>query len=283
MQVEKVDNITYRDFVKHFYTPGIPVIFKNASKAWKARGIFNPSFFREKFADRKTNVLQQSYTMNQLLDKIETSSPDDPAPYPIKFDIESTLPELKEYLTPLGLGYARPNWFQSKLFPKSVIGSSTELFLGSAGGQLTTLHIDYYHTNAWITQLYGDKRFHLFPRGQDEFLYPKPGNPFESQVNIFAPDYEKFPKYKNATLITVTVEENETIFVPAGIWHTASCLSPSISVIFDQINARNYADYVTDVWHEKKRTNFFKAAAVLAYLKTAKGLLLLGDMLHLNP
>jgi hypothetical protein len=283
MQVEKVDNITYREFLKRFYIPGIPVVFRNASKAWKARGLFKPAFLRERFADRKTTVAGNAYSMGELLDKIEKSTPENPAPYPIKFDIDSQLPELKEYIKPLGLGYARPNWFQSRLFPSVVIGSSTELFLGSPGGKLTTLHIDYYHTNAWVTQLHGNKNFHLFPRGQDDYLYPKPENGFESQVNIFEPNYDKFPKYRKATPITVTVEENETIFVPAGIWHTASCLSASISVIFDQINARNFSQYVKDVWQEKKRTNYARAVAILAYLQTIKTVLLLGDFLKLNP
>src|SRR5579872_5961372 len=155
MQVEKVDNISYRDFIEQFYIPGKPVIFKNASKAWKARGLFTPSFFRQRFADRETIVEDKPWKMSELLDKIEHSSAEDPAPYPIKFDVDTQIPELKEYLTPLGLNYAKPNWFQSKLFPSIVIGSNTELFLGSPGGKLTTLHIDYYHTNAWVTQLYG--------------------------------------------------------------------------------------------------------------------------------
>jgi hypothetical protein len=81
----------------------------------------------------------------------------------------------------------------------------------------------------------------------------------------------------------VTVEENETIFVPAGIWHTASCITPSISVIFDQINSRNFASYAKDVWQEKKKANKLKALAILTYLQTVKGLLIIGDKLKLNP
>jgi histone arginine demethylase JMJD6 len=282
MQVQKVDDISYREFQNEFYKPGIPVVFRNASKAWKARGLFKPDFFRERFAARQTTVLEKTWSMGELLDKIEHSSPEDPAPYPIKFDINSQLPEINEFIKPLGLKYAKPNWFLSKLFPSVVIGSSTELFLGGPGGKLTTLHIDYYHTNAWVTQLYGDKNFYVFPRGQDEFLYPKPENPFESQVNIFEPDYDRYPKYRNATPITVKVEENETIFVPGGIWHTASCLTPSISVIFDQINGSNFTQYMKDVWEEKKKTNRLKAFAVLAYLQSIKALLVLGDALHLT-
>lgn len=253
MDVQKVGDITYKEFMQEFYKPGIPVVFKNASKVWKANGLFTPDYFRQNFAERKTVVKEKEYTMGELLGFIENSSSEQPAPYPIKFDIPSTIPELLPLISPLGMRYAVPNWFQSKMFPSVVIGSQTELFLGSPGGKFPVAHIDYYHTNAWVTQLYGDKNFIVFPRGQDELMYPKKDNPWESDVNIFNPDYEKHPKYKQATPITVTIKQGETIFVPWGIWHTAESLTPSISVIFDQINRSNYNDYVKDVWQIKKK------------------------------
>ncbi len=269
MDVQKVENISYNEFVNEFYKPGIPVVFKHASKVWKANGLFTPEYFRKNFADKKTIVNEKEYTMKQLLDMVESSTTDKPAPYPIKFDIPSTLPELEPLISPLGMHYAVPNWFQSKMFPSVLIGSQTELFLGGPGGRIIA-HIDYFHTNAWITQLYGDKNFIVFPKGQDEYLYPKKENQWESEVNIFNPDYEKHPKYRQATPIIARVNQGETIFVPAGIWHCAESLTTSISVIFDQINNQNYDQYVTDIWNHKKKDNRMKAFAAFAYCKVAK-------------
>jgi histone arginine demethylase JMJD6 len=266
MEVQKVGDISYDEFIKEFYLPGIPVVFKNASKVWKANGLFTPDYFRKNFGERKTVVKGKDYTMSELLDSVESSSVENPAPYPIKYNIQDVLPEIVPLITPQGMKYAEPNYFQSKFFPSVVIGSATELFLGGPGGKFPVVHLDYYHTNAWVTQLYGDKNFTVFPPGQDELLYPKPHNPWESDVNIFEPDYEKFPKYRNATPITVTIKQGETIFVPAGTWHTAESLTPSISVIFDQINSKNYDQYIKDVWNEKKKKNPVKALAILVYL-----------------
>jgi histone arginine demethylase JMJD6 len=278
MDVQKVENIPYKQFMEDFCNPGIPVVLKHASKVWKANGLFSPEYFRTHFPDRKTVVNGQEFTMKKLLDLIESSTVENPAPYPIKFDIPSLLPEIEPLISPLGMNYASPNWFQSKVFPSSIIGSSTELFLGSPGGKFPVAHIDYYHTNAWITQLYGDKDFIFFPRGQDEFLYPKINNPWESDVNIFNPDYEKHPKYKYATPIRVTIKQGETIFMPRGIWHTAESITPSISVIFDQINRVNYDLWLKDVWQEKKKKNMLKALAILVYCKIAKYFCLLEDL-----
>jgi histone arginine demethylase JMJD6 len=272
MQVQKVGDISHKEFMEEFYKPGIPVIFKNASKAWKANGLFTPAYFREHFAERRTRVNEQEYNIREILDLIENSSSDHPAPYPCRFDIPSQLPELMPLIRPLGMNYAEPNWFESKAFPLKIYGSAIELFFGGPGGKFPVAHIDFFHTNAWITQLYGKKNFVVYPRGQDDFLYPKAENHLVSDVNIFNPDYKKHPNYRQATPITVTVEPGETIFIPWGIWHSSESLTPSISVIFDQINNSNFNNWSKDVWQFKKRENKIKAIVSMTYYAVAANL-----------
>ncbi len=178
------------------------------------------------------------------------------------------------------MNYAEPNWFESKAFPRKVFGSSIELFFGGPGGKFPIAHIDLFHTNAWITQLYGKKNFIVFPRGQDEYLYPNPENPLVSDVNIFNPDYDKHPAFRKATPIIITVEQGETIFIPWGIWHSSESLTPSISVIFDQVNKRNFSEWTKDVWDYKKRGNKLKAVLSMGYYAIAANILCrIGDML----
>ncbi len=280
MEVYKVGDISYSAFMQDFYKPGIPVIFKNASKAWKASNLLTPDYFRQHFGERQTSVNDQTCNVREILNWIEKSSEGNPAPYPIKFDIPTQLPELMSLITPLGMHYAQPNWFESKAFPKKVFGSSIELFFGGPGGKFPIAHIDLFHTNAWITQLYGKKNFIVFPRGQDKFLYPSQKNPLESEVNIFNPDYDKHPAYRKATPVVITVEQGETIFIPWGIWHSSESLSPSISVIFDQVNKRNFSEWTKDVWDYKKGGNKLKAVLSTGYYAVAANMLCrIGDVL----
>jgi hypothetical protein len=280
MEVQKVGDISHKEFINNFYNPGIPVVFKTASKAWKASSLFTPDYFLQHYGERRTKVNGQDHSMREILSWIENSTVENPAPYPCKFDIPSQLPELVSLITPLGMNYAEPNWFESRAFPRKVYGNAIELFFGGCGGKFPIVHIDLFHTNAWITQLYGHKKFIVFPRGQDRFLYPNAGNPMVSDVNIFDPDYEKYPAYRNATPVTVIVEKGETIFIPWGIWHSSESLSPSISVIFDQINKRNFMEWTRDVWAFKKRGNKVKAIVSLGYYALAANLLCrLGDAL----
>lgn len=277
MEVRRVDNISHKEFMQEFYEPGIPVVFKNASKVWKANGLFTPDWFRENFGERPIEIKGNTYTMKEVMDLVENSTTETPAPYPIIYHIPTQIPELIPLLTPLNLNYAKPNWLENKLFKVGNWGGVTELFIGGPGGKFPYLHLDYYHLNAWINQLYGEKRFTVFPKGQEDLLYPKSDDPWKSELNIFEPDYEKHPKYRDATPIHFTVGAGETLFIPAGTWHTAYSLTPTISVAFDQLNSKNYKDFMKDVWMFKKRGNKIKAAALYSYAWAAGQYCKLGD------
>src|SRR5450432_90282 len=280
MEIQKVDDISYAQFLREFYQPAIPVIFKNASKIWKAKGVFNPDWFRTNYGVRKTDVNGRVYTMHQIMDMIESSTEKNPAPYPCIFDIPETLPEILDLLQPLNLNYARPNWLDTKWFKRGYWGGAIQLFVGGPGGRFPYVHLDYYHLNAWITQLYGEKRFTIFPHGQEDLLYPKKDDPWRSDINIFEPDFQKFPKYKNATPVHFVVKPGETLFIPFGTWHTAYSLTPTISVAFDQLNNKNYKEFVRDVWSFKKRESTVKAIAKTGYAWMAGQACKVGDILH---
>ena len=160
------------------------------------------------------------------MDLVEASTPEKPAPYPLIWNIDHDLPELLPLLDPMHVNYCVPNWLNRPVFQVGKWGGNRELFIGGAGSQFPYAHIDLYHLSAWINQVYGDKEFIVFPFGQDEFLYPKPGEPWKSQVNIFNPDYEKHPKFRHATPIKFTIHPGETLYVPFGMWHTAALGDP---------------------------------------------------------
>jgi len=269
MEIQKKGAISYEEFMEEHYLPGIPLVFKNASGIWKANGLFSPDWFRKHYPERKTIVKGQEYTMHEVMGLVENSTAENPAPYPCIYNIPGQLPELLPLISPIGMNYAKPNWFEHNLFSKGSWGNSIELFIGGPGGKFPYLLLDYYHLNAWITQLYGDKQFTVFPRGQDELLYPDPKNPWKSELNIFEPDYQQYPKFKEATPITFTVSAGETLFIPFGLWHTAHSLTPTISVAFDQLNSKNYPEFLKDVWAFKKQESTLKALAMYSYAVVA--------------
>ena len=53
-----------------------------------------------------------------------------------------------------------------------------------------------------------------------------------SQVDCEKPNYEQFPRFRDATLIDFELAPGEILFVPVGWWHHVRALDWSISVSF---------------------------------------------------
>lgn len=269
MEIQRKSNLSYQEFMDEHHNPGIPVILTDATKVWKANGLFTPDWFRENYPEKESDVLNKEtrkpYKMKEVMDLAEHSSEENLAPYPLTFNISNEIPEMLDLLLPLNLGYAKPNWLESSSFKRGNWGGIIELFVGGPGGKFPYVHKDYYHLSAWINQLYGEKMFTVFPRGQEKFLYATEKNQWRSEVNVFNPDLEKHPEFKHATPISFKVSAGETLYIPFGIWHTAHSLSPTISVAFDQLNSKNFPLFMNDVWNFKKEGSKVKAVAAYLY------------------
>jgi len=95
----------------------------------------------------------------------------------------------------------------------------------------TNLHVDPKCTGAWNTLLYGHKKWALFPPGTDE--------EYINQLQVAA--YAKMPAAywwqdvvtnmkPNLGMIECIQNPGETIFVPAGWWHTVLNLDFTIAI-----------------------------------------------------
>jgi hypothetical protein len=101
-------------------------------------------------------------------------------------------------------------------------------WLGPAG-TVTPLHCDY--DDNIFAQIWGTKRIFLTPPHHDQFLYPNQANAilFGSPFDPEAPDFERFPLARQATLIEVIVSPGEMLYVPAGWYHQVRALTFSLS------------------------------------------------------
>lgn len=281
MEVKKIDasEITHEQFIEEHWKPGIPLVFKNATKVWGANGTFSPDWFRDHYGDRRTIVDGKEYTMREIMDLVEGKDTSRPVPYPCKYHIPSQLQEVVPLVMPVNLGFAKPNWLESSWFRRGYWGSALELFIGGPGGKFPYVHVDYYHLSAWVNQLYGHKQFTVWPRGQDEYMYPEPGDRWKSSIpDIENVDLARYPKYKEATPVTFVVGPGETLFIPFGMWHTAKSLEPTISVAFDLLNDRNFPLFLKDVWMFKKRSGTLKAMAATGYAAFSGAMCRVGDL-----
>ncbi|NEX63708.1 cupin-like domain-containing protein [Noviherbaspirillum galbum] len=96
-------------------------------------------------------------------------------------------------------------------------------------GTVTPLHCDY--DDNIFAQIWGTKRIFLSPPHHDEFLYTSEANAvlFGSPVNPEAPDFEKFPLARQASMIECIVNPGELLYLPAGWYHHVRSLTFSLS------------------------------------------------------
>lgn len=101
-------------------------------------------------------------------------------------------------------------------------------WLGPAG-TVTPLHCDY--DDNIFAQVWGTKRIFLAPPHHDEFLYTSEANAilFGSPFDPDAPDFEKFPLARQATMIECVVNPGDMLYVPAGWYHQVRALTFSLS------------------------------------------------------
>jgi hypothetical protein len=116
------------------------------------------------------------------------------------------------------------------------------LFVCPAGGR-TRLHVDPWASDACLCQVTGQKRFIMYPPSGAKFL-----SDGESVVDIDQPDNIRHPEWKSITpAIDVTLSSGDAIFIPAGWFHAAVALTPSVSITWNfvhAVNASRFAAYV---------------------------------------
>lgn len=102
----------------------------------------------------------------------------------------------------------------------------------AAAGHLTPLHYDVYDN--FLNQIIGRKKVTLFSPSDKKYLYSpsKDGSGNPVTVNLFEPDYDKFPHFRRATPIEFILEPGDTLYQPAGWSHQIESLDVTVSVNF---------------------------------------------------
>jgi hypothetical protein len=252
-----------------------PAVVRNAT-TWPAFGKWSLNFFRRQFADHTITAGNRNWRMAEFIDRIEASTPDDPAPYLREWPINREMPALLPDITPAP-AVTLPNWINGNLLPKrwKIYGGVPELLIGGNGSGFPYLHFDAYHQHAFITQVVGGKNFVMFDPNDTPYLYPFGGESLKTNLaDVRTVDLDKFPLFAKATPITFRLHAGETVFIPAGWWHVTYIDEPTIAVSLNTANASNWRAMSRDLALESDGA---KRLMKRAYLET------LGVVLPLLP
>jgi hypothetical protein len=93
---------------------------------------------------------------------------------------------------------------------------------------------------------------------------------------VLHPDLDRFPLFAQAQGIRFKLSPGETLFVPAGWWHTARIVTTSITVSINGANAPNWKSFTRDYCRSIGSRSRLKAACLAIYMDV------LGDLLEMS-
>ena len=200
---------------------GLPFVITGVVKRWPLSAL-TPQTLRDRFGDLPVRA--------RVGDYINTAFAPDRAMRDMSMlaylDLVSTDPQdLPPYLGNLELRELNKMCYWPAYFGKM---GPPRFWLGPSG-TVTPLHCDY--DDNIFAQIWGTKRIFLSPPHHDEFLYTSEANAilFGSPFNPEAPDFDKFPLARQASMIECIVNAGDLLYVPAGWYHQVRSLTFSLS------------------------------------------------------
>ncbi|VDL59834.1 unnamed protein product [Hymenolepis diminuta] len=117
------------------------------------------------------------------------------------------------------------------LFSNLPDSSGSTFWLGTDQSH-TACHYDTYGINI-VLQVFGKKRWILFPPSDSAYLYPT-RLPLEestvfSRVNFQCPNFIFFPLILNSHPHVITLEPGDVLYVPRHWWHYVECIEEDYS------------------------------------------------------
>lgn len=281
MRIERRSGFNREQLVEEFVKPNRPVIFTDLSAQWEAKQVFTPDFFRTHYPDVELDIRGRRYRLGDVLDSL-SSGEASPDLYPCKLNLRD--PQFKARMVEPRPDIICPDRTNHALLPRRFVEGlyDLEIFFGGPGGEFPYLHYDYLGFYAVINQLYGEKEFTIFPPEQQQYLYPKEGSPWVSEIeDHHNPDLERYPLFAHATPIKCVIGAGESLFIPNKWYHTARSLDLTISVAMDQLCHYNWGLFIEECLLPRKKRPF-KSLLIRSYLAGAGRLMGLQERLSGN-
>ena len=228
--VDRVTDISYKDFMNNYVKKGIPVILDGAAKDWKCCKEWSLEYFKELHGDDEIVFMDQTdiakgyedTTLGEVIDNIQGGKGKYYRFYPL-------LQKHPEHI--LDFDY---KWMQKRRHPRS-FGEAFHVFISGKGG-FTPIH-NASSQNLFV-HVYGEKKWVLHPHEYTCVIDPAPArNMYRSapirnskDFNPFSKNFEDYPLFKYVDYYTVHLKAGDVFYNPPYMWHSIENPTDSIGV-----------------------------------------------------
>lgn len=213
-----------------------PIVIREGAHHWPASQKWTPEYLRSILGNcRVTPIASRTGVIRFNPDESHEDSINQSYLPESKFsEIASAIIEnrqnIKYYIQQVDIRRQFPCLVPDLAFSTMMPYDVVNLWFGSAG-VCTQLHFDI-GPNMFV-QIYGRKRFLLYPPSMTEYLYKYPDNcrmPHLSYLDLKNLDLSRFPRAGKAFPWRIVLEAGDLLSIPARWWHFVTSETISISV-----------------------------------------------------
>jgi ribosomal protein L16 Arg81 hydroxylase len=249
--VERREGISREEFVERFVIGSRPLVLTAAAQDWPAMVRWSPQDLKERFGHLDVEIQAErsadpNYEQNKLNHRRQVRLADfvdqvlaggATNDYYLTANNEALRrPEFAPLLDDIG---TLPDICNRNALPK------TSSFWFGPAGTVTPLHHD--SIMLMHTQVVGAKRWRFISPMQTPHLYNY--NNVFSPIDIDAPDLNRYPRFKDVSVLETVVGPGETVFLPLGWWHQVAALEVSMSFSYTCLDVPNTYSYANPEIH----------------------------------
>lgn len=215
--VERVENLTKKEFLASYKRLDKPVVIEKLTEAWPARKKWSIDYIKE-IAGHKMVPLYDSKPSLDYRHQYDPAS---------KMELKSYFEMLEQGENDLRLFFYNilaevPELVQDFSYPEIGLNFFKKLPVLFAGGKgaKVQMHFDIDYADIFLCHFGGKKRVLLFPPEQTKFMYHVPFS-FSSlfSVDYDKPDYKKYPALEHLDGHVAELNHGDILYIPPGYWH----------------------------------------------------------------
>ncbi len=236
--IERVANLTPRDFKQNYLRPGKPVLIEGAARNWNCCRRWTLEFLRDRCGDEIVKITQRrgvtteapigdkeySHEMpfREYVDQLLNGG----KPY-LRFS--SLLEAFPELLEDLDLGYLKQM--------RSSSGAWVQAFIGAKASR-TPFHAAM--SEGLFINVLGVKRWVLVPSHYNAIMNPdtRPSEIVHTGVDALAPDLDAYPGFDCIDKYEVIQQPGDILYFPAWMWHYVENLEHTIGLRYGFASVR---------------------------------------------